>query len=243
MEKKIVLMYHDVYIDSPNESGFQSNGANHYKITKIAFEEQLQIIKRYPITMTFDDGGISFYTIIAPLLEKHGLVGHFYIPTDRIGCDGFLTETQIKDLHRRGHVIGSHSCSHPADFREISYEMRRNEWNNSTKILSSIIGEPVKEVSIPNGFLQEKDFQIFKALGITTIYTSKIGEWHQYDGMNIIGRVGIDKNMSKKRIVNVLSRGFFYKMLLVKQSFLLVLKVLLGNQYNIIKKIIRTILK
>lgn len=241
MEKQVVLMYHDVYKESPNESGFQSAGANHYKITKAVFKEHLQIIKRHAITMTFDDGGVSFYTIIAPLLERHGLIGHFFIATDKIGYEGFMTEAQIKDLHQRGHIIGSHSCSHPSDLRKISCEMRRIEWDNSIRILSNIIGEPVKEISIPNGFLQEKDLQIFNILGVSTVYTSKLGEYRQCNGIDIIGRVGIDKNMSTQFIEDILSRGFFYKMMFAKQKLLLILKALLGSRYIKIKKILRNI--
>ena len=238
-----VLMYHDVYKTSVKESGFQTDGANHYKITEASFEEQLRIIKEYPLIYTFDDGGVSFYTIIAPILEKLGLVGHFYIATDRIGSEGFMSEAQIKDLHQRGHVIGSHSCSHPSDFRELSFEARKKEWEDSVQKLSDILGEPVKEVSIPNGFLQEEDLPIFKSLGIATIYTSKLGENRQCDGMDIVGRIGIDNSMSAQRIVKIISGGFTFKMMLVKQKCLSILKAILGNQYIKLKKKFRKIHK
>ena len=241
--ENVVLMYHDVYKTSVKESGFQTDGANHYKITEASFEDQLQRIKEYPVTFTFDDGGVSFYTIIAPILEKLGLVGHFYIATDRIGSEGFMSEAQIKDLHQRGHVIGSHSCSHPSDFRELSLEARKKEWENSVQRLSGIIGEPVKEVSIPNGFLQEEDLPIFKSLGIATIYTSKLGENRQCDGIDIIGRIGIDNGMSAQRIEKIIFGGFTYKMMLVKQKALSILKAVLGNQYIKMKTIIRKIRK
>ena len=235
----IVLMYHDVYKTSVNESGFLSDGANHYKITEASFVEHLQRIQKFPVTLTFDDGGVSFYTIITPILEKQRLVGHFYIATDRIGSEGFMSEAQIKDLHQRGHIIGSHSCSHPSDFRELSFEARKKEWEDSVQRLSGIIGEPVKEVSIPNGFLQEEDLPIFKSLGIATIYTSKLGEKRQCDGMDIVGRIGVNSNMSTQSLINTISGGFTYKKMLVKQQILSVFKVILGNQYVKIKAIIR----
>lgn len=240
---KTVLMYHDVYETSVKESGFQTDGANHYKITEASFEEQLRSIKEYPITYTFDDGGVSFYTIIAPILEKLGLVGHFYIATDRIGCEGFMSEAQIKDLHQRGHMIGSHSCTHPSDFRELSFKARKKEWENSVQRLSGLIGEPVKEVSIPNGFLLEDDLPIFKSLGIATIYTSKLGEKRQCDGMDVVGRIGIDGSMSVKRIEKIISGGFTYKLMLMKQMGLSILKAILGNQYVKMKTRFRKIKK
>ena len=241
--ENVVLMYHDVYKTSVKESGFQSDGANHYKVSTISFEEQILRLKEFPITLTFDDGGVSFHTIIAPFLEKYGLRGRFYIATDKIGSEGFMSELQIRDLHQRGHVIGSHSCSHPSDFRELSFEVRKKEWEDSVQRLSDIIGEPVKEVSIPNGFLQEDDLPIFDALGITTIYTSKLGENRQYNGMDIVGRIGIDSCMSVGRIIKIISGGFIYKVMLVKQMGLSILKAILGNLYIKIKAIIRKVTK
>ena len=46
--KQTVLMYHDVFRDSVKESGFQTDGANHYKITEAAFSEQLSLLKGRP---------------------------------------------------------------------------------------------------------------------------------------------------------------------------------------------------
>ena len=67
-----------------------------------------------PFALTFDDGGISFYTLIADRLEALGWRAHCFVPTDIIGRPGFLTRAQIQELDRRGHHIGSHSASHPA---------------------------------------------------------------------------------------------------------------------------------
>ena len=235
----MVLMYHDVYKASVQESGFQTDGANHYKIQESAFDEQIQQVKTLPVTLTFDDGGVSFYTIIASILEKNNLRGHFYIATNRIGTDGFMTEAQILDLYKRGHVIGSHSYSHPSDFRVMPFEQRIKEWETSVERLSIITGSPVTEVSIPNGFLQEGDLKIFKSLGITTIFTSKLGENRQVDGMKILGRVGIDNGMSAQQILSIISRGTAYKKMLLKQKVLSVTKAFLGNHYIKIKAFIR----
>lgn len=241
--KDTILMYHDVYKTSEKESGFQTDGANHYKITETTFEQQIQRINSLPVTLTFDDGGISFYSIIAPILEKHHLKGHFYIATNYIGAEGFMDENHIKDLHQRGHVIGSHSYSHPSDFRAVSFEIRKKEWEDSVRKLSEIIGEPVKEVSIPNGFLQDDDLKIFERLGITTIYTSKIGEDRLFNEIQIQGRVGIDKNMTVKELLSIIDRKHTYYQLLLKQKILELVKSILGDNYVRIKRKIRKQLK
>ena len=63
--------------------------------------------------ITFDDGGVSALQTTADLLEKYGWRGVFFVTTDRIGTPTFLNADHVRELHRRGHVIGSHSCSHP----------------------------------------------------------------------------------------------------------------------------------
>ena len=69
-----------------------------------------------PYLMTVDDGGVSYYTLVADRLEARGWRGHCFVSTDAIGTRGFLTASQLRELDTRGHVIGSHSASHPARF-------------------------------------------------------------------------------------------------------------------------------
>ena len=239
----ISLMYHDVYRESMCESGFCTNGANHYKITEISLKEHIEKLKDLKVILTFDDGGISFYDIIAPLLEDNGLYGHFFIATDFIGMDGFMNERQIRDLYRRGHAIGSHSASHPSDFRKLSFENRYIEWKNSINKLSEILENSVNEISIPNGFLLEEDLHMFEQMKVKTIYTSKIGELRQYNDIQIIGRIAIDQSMSIFEIRSILSGGITYKKLIIKQKILQFTKSILGQNYVNIKREIRKWLK
>lgn len=87
MKKQIVLMFHDVYDTSPGESGFTSPAADFYKIDSTTFERYVEATQesKQNFVFTFDDGGVSFYTIAAPILEKYGLKGKFYISTAYIG--------------------------------------------------------------------------------------------------------------------------------------------------------------
>lgn len=235
----MVLMYHDVYRESVLESGFQTGGANYYKLDACSFEKQVETLAGIPTTFTFDDGGESFYTVIAPILEKNGLKGHFFISTDFIGSNGFLNEDQIKDLLMRGHSIGSHSCSHPSDFRSLTDERRRKEWNDSIIRLNKLLGLNTTEISVPNGFLLEKDLPYLKSLGISTIYTSKIGEDCMTEGIHITGRLGVTREMSDTYLLNIISGGSAYRRLVIKQWLLSLAKKILGDKYVQIKKQIR----
>lgn len=66
------------------------------------------------VTLTFDDGPKGNVTEVAPLLEKHGWRGTFNIVVDRVGRDDrHVTWDDVRELHRRGHEIASHTWTHP----------------------------------------------------------------------------------------------------------------------------------
>src|ERR1700689_3145771 len=129
----ISLLYHDMVADSDfSASGFGGNGASRYKLTVEEFESHLAAIAEiHPeraltaidpralpgpdgtIYLTFDDGGVSAHQLTAEILERRGWRGTFFITTDYIGKSAFLSAGQIRDLRKRGHAIGTHSCSHP----------------------------------------------------------------------------------------------------------------------------------
>ena len=65
------------------------------------------------VTLSFDDGTKDHFTYAAPEIEKRGWKGCFNIVTDKIGDDGYMTWDDVRELHRRGHEIASHTASHP----------------------------------------------------------------------------------------------------------------------------------
>jgi len=66
-----------------------------------------------PAVLTFDDGDVSCYTTTAPILERFGFRGEFFVVSEWIDRAGFLTRTQLCELAARGHRIQSHSRTHP----------------------------------------------------------------------------------------------------------------------------------
>ena len=236
--QQICLMYHDVYRNSPVESGFVSYGANHYKLNINLFREHLSIIKKVaPETiLTFDDGGVSFYTEIAPCLEDFGFKGHFYIATDYIGTETFMNRGQIADLYKRGHIIGAHSSSHPENMDNLTIEQKMEEWKKSILTLSEIIGKQVTEVSIPNGFYNMEDLQLLSGMGIKNIYTSSISDYKIFNGTSVIGRIALKQDSSVAILKKYLERGFQYRQLYVKQKAINLSKYILGSNYLMIKR-------
>ena len=192
----IHLMFHDVFNASPNESGFCGTGPNLYKIDKQKFLSYVELASNssQDFIFTFDDGGVSFYNEIAPMLEKKGEKGIFFIATKFIGQKGFLTSEQIVDLDRRGHVIGSHSHSHRR-LSELSDEDIFEEWKKSSDILSSILKHPIEYASIPNGYQSDSVIEMAKKAGYKYLYTSIPTTKIKDNGnIDLIGRFVLTKN-------------------------------------------------
>jgi peptidoglycan/xylan/chitin deacetylase (PgdA/CDA1 family) len=209
-------MYHDVV--PPGDwaaSGFPGAGADIYKLERDDFARHLAAIKvarpsapptlvpgsplpapTCPLYLTFDDGGVSAFTEIAPLLEQYGWRGHFFITTDRIGTPGFLTAAQLRELDRSGHLIGSHSCSHPLRISACSWDELRREWIESAHVLSEILGKPVSTASIPGGFYSRRVAEAAELAGIRILFTSEpTTRIAILNRCRILGRYGIWRGM------------------------------------------------
>lgn len=245
-------MYHDVFNKTPDESGFCSPGANFYKLSSTLFEGHVKKIskliydkriKRENIVFTFDDGGVSAATIIAPILEKYGFWGYFFVATDMINKSGFVNESQIRTLIEHGHLVGSHSATHPENMLDLSANDSRKEWMDSVKRLEQVLERRIDLVSIPNGYFRNSDIKTLKELGIRKIYTSKIGQYEINDGIELVGRYAITSAHSSVYLEKLITNSFTRFLKLYKQKSLEVIKTLLGKKYMSIKKVIRAVQK
>ena len=146
-----------------------------------------------PPTITFDDGGKSGMAA-ADLLERRGMVGHFFVTANYVGTRGFLTEDDIRDLARHGHVIGSHSCSHPLRMGHCSWPQLLDEWSRSRLILSDIVGHEVRDASVPGGDFAPQVAEAAAKVGITRLFTSEPTCDARYAfGLTLVGRFAIQR--------------------------------------------------
>lgn len=210
-KRVISLMYHDVVAHATHQaSGFGGADAARYKLEPTAFAQHLAAIKAavstHPILvtdfveaakpwmLTFDDGGASADTPIAEHLEALGWRAHFFITTDYIGAPAFLNRAQIRALHQRGHVIGSHSCSHPLRFAARPWSELQREWRESVAVLADLLGEPVQIASIPGGQYARAVAEAAAAAGIKALFTSEpTTACTEVDGCFVLGRYAIQR--------------------------------------------------
>jgi peptidoglycan/xylan/chitin deacetylase (PgdA/CDA1 family) len=238
-------MYHCVFDKSVKDTGFQNIGSEIYKVSMHDFEQQLRMIsdeckkEGKKVVFTFDDGGISFFNIIAPMLEKYGVKGIFFISTNYIDTEGFLTKKQIKELNKRGHIIASHSHTHPVDMSRLSNDEIFNEWKTSIDILSAIIGEKVEYASIPNGYSNKEILDAAHKNGIRYLYTSKPTiSVSKFKEMVCIGRYAIQNSMSNEYVLSIISNEVIRKKIFLRWFVLETAKAVLGSSYAKIKNLL-----
>lgn len=147
-----------------------------------------------PVFITFDDGTSGGYTCSAGALEQHQWRGHFFITTDWIGRPGYMNCEQIRELHGRGHVIGSHSCSHPERMAYLSTDELMREWKDSCAVLSDILGTSVRVASVPGGYYSRKLALAAAAVGIEVLFNSEpTSATAVVEGCLVLGRYCIQK--------------------------------------------------
>jgi peptidoglycan/xylan/chitin deacetylase (PgdA/CDA1 family) len=190
--RALTLLFHDVYTADPSESGFRSDAADRYKLRADDFMAQIEGVAQVradapllagglssvsgghtPFLVTVDDGGISYYTHIAEALERHGWRGHCFVSTDYIGTRGFLDAAQIRELDRRGHLIGSHSASHPPRISACRFDQIVREWRRSRARLEDILGHRVSAGSVPGGYFSPDVARAARVAGLDVLFTSE----------------------------------------------------------------------
>lgn len=150
---------------------------------------------RTAVFVTVDDGNVSGLTYVAPELEKLGWRGHFFVTTNLIGRPGFLDRQQIQELHQRGHLIGSHSCSHPEQMASLRWEELLPEWRDSCALLSDLIGTPTTVASVPGGYYSKRVAEAAAAAGIKVLFTSEPTSIVQLvNGCQVLGRYTVRRS-------------------------------------------------
>jgi peptidoglycan/xylan/chitin deacetylase (PgdA/CDA1 family) len=134
------------------------------------------------VVLSFDDAYQSVIDLALPILERHGLKGSLYVPTDFParpdepmswpGVDGWLDGPHrdelrpmgwdgVRELAERGWEIGSHTCTHP-HLTELDDARLEDELVRSKRVCEAELGRPCRSLAYPYG---DHDDRVVAAAG------------------------------------------------------------------------------
>lgn len=203
--KIITLGYHDIVDEGSASEHVERVAPSRYTLSREVFRRHLEGFRKAGVELstvgsgalsgvqlTFDDGAIGGYHCAAPQLEEFGWRGHFFITSDWIGRDGFMDGAQICELRRRGHVIGSHTVSHPSRMSRLPWDELLRQWTLSRAILSDLLGEDVTTASVSDGYYSANVGRAAAAAGLKFLFNSEpTTDVASVHGCSILGRYSI----------------------------------------------------
>lgn len=158
------------------------------------------------VLISFDDTRADHFTNAAPLLEKYGFRGVFYIMTVSIGKPGYMSKAQIRELAERGHSIGLHTWDHQ-DLRKISEDQWRVQLDQPKALLEEITGKTITSLAYPYGLWNHGIIQQLKNREIRTAFQLG-GKMDPNDPVFSLPRILVPGNWSGDRLIEEIERTF-----------------------------------
>src|SRR5207248_3252401 len=104
------------------------------------------------------------------------------------------TGDDLRELARRGHVVGSHSRSHPLRMGHCSWPQLVDEWTRSRSVLSDILGADVRIASVPGGDFAPEVARSAAEAGFERLFTSEpTADERQLFSVAIAGRYTVQR--------------------------------------------------
>lgn len=126
------------------------------------------------ILLTFDDGNSSDYEIVLPALLRRVMRAVFFVCSGRIGAPGFLNYAQVRGLHSKGMMIGSHGIHHKP-WRTLGQYELQEEIAGSRQALERLCGAAVDMAACPFGGYDRRVLSVLKKCGYRAVFTSDGG--------------------------------------------------------------------
>ncbi|MBS4072028.1 MAG: polysaccharide deacetylase family protein [Algoriphagus sp.] len=159
-----------------------------------------------PILISFDDTRADHFLAAAPILEKFGFRGVFYIMTVSIGKSGYMTNSQIKELSDRGHAIGLHTWDHQ-DLRKLPEDQWKIQIDKPKALLEEVTGRKVTSLAYPFGLWNSKAVQELKSRGLRSAFQLG-GKMDPIDPIFTMPRILVPGNWSAERLVKEIDSRF-----------------------------------
>ena len=117
------------------------------------------------VALTFDDGYLDNYKEAFPVLKELGLAASFFVTSDDVGKEGFMTWEMLREMAATpGIEIGSHGLDH----KTLPELPEKEAWISlvaSKKVLEEKLGREIKAISYPCGSFSGKILEMVRGAG------------------------------------------------------------------------------
>jgi len=174
------------------------------------------------ILLTFDDGFVDLYEFAFPVLMDEKVPAVVFVVSGFAGKKNewevtmgksftHLSWDKIKEMHKYGVTIGSHSHLHP-DYSRSPAELVKKDMKLSFEVISDKIGERVKYLSYPFGRIRRNESELAGQVGYEKAFISipretnnpyLLGRWGVYtiDTLfNLSAKIGLNKFRGFERL-------------------------------------------
>ena len=192
-----IFIYHSVNPHHAGETALQDA----YDITPELFEAHLQYLESHhytavslddladyfdtgrplppnPVILNFDDGWENQFIYALPLLIKYHDSATFFIYTNVIGYNHFLSWKEIGEMVQGGMKIGAHTKTHPLLAHITNGDQLRDEIAGSKKTLEDRLRQPVTMFAYPYGQYNDGVVGAVKEAGFRMARSTYRGVYH-----------------------------------------------------------------
>ncbi|MEP6675982.1 MAG: polysaccharide deacetylase family protein [Ferruginibacter sp.] len=158
--------------------------------------------------ITFDDGYYSLYKHALPLLKKYNFTATLFLTTGAVNQNNFnglpfiypdslpvkdrpLTWNEIKEMHRNGWSVQSHSITH-ADNSKLSAQELSNELKLSRAAIEQELQQSVMHYAFPFGKYSSESLKFVEASGYASAFTVHPGLCTAYNNHFRLPRIEIN---------------------------------------------------
>ncbi len=184
-----------------------------YKV--ISLDDMVDRIKagtRIPprtVAITFDDGLKNNFDCAYPLLKEYGFPATFFVITDFVGSENYMTWRDIAELKDDPDVtIGSHSVTH----RMLPYltdEELRSEIFGSKAVLEESTGMDIKFFCYPAGRFNDKVRQLVIDAGYKAACATNPGKRRDWRDIFALKRVRISRTSDNLLVFLIETSGYY----------------------------------
>ena len=182
-----VLMYHAVVAGPGSIPTGREIGADLYDVSLENFTQQIAwladqgyqtvhppeikpVQKR--VVITFDDGEHNNFQHAWPVLRQRQLRAYFFVTIKRIGLNGYMKWSELKELVAGGMMIGAHGYTHEI-LTALTDAQLRHELVYSRRILEENLQVEINSLSIPRGFYDQRVLSVAQEAGYRHIFVSE----------------------------------------------------------------------